>query len=141
MSTSAEDTRVATGAYVQRTLRICVGINPPRCPQGSLRGVFRLGSFSVSNNDTKTPPLDPLPGGPVPYFLQHRLQRKKTCPKRLHFGTGHVAIYFLNKWPRHQKRLIRRAVYSFACLRLFLPCQRRGCVVRAGFAAMHTLFF
>ena len=40
-----------------------------------------------------------------------------------------------------KKRLIRRAVYSFACLRLFLACQRRGCVVRTGFAAMHTLFF
>ena len=40
-----------------------------------------------------------------------------------------------------KKRLIRRAVYSFARLRLFLAFQRRGCVARTGFAAMHTLSF
>ena len=40
-----------------------------------------------------------------------------------------------------KKRLIRRTVYSCARLRLFLAFQRRGCVARAGFAAMHTLSF
>ena len=50
-------------------------------------------------------------------------------------------LYIFHAWPRHQKRLIRRAVYSFARLRLFLAFQRRGCVARTGFAAMHTLSF
>jgi len=50
-------------------------------------------------------------------------------------------LYIFNKWPRHQNRLICRAVYYFARLRLFLAFQRRGCVARTGFAAMHTLSF
>ena len=52
-----------------------------------------------------------------------------------------MAIYFFIRGQDAKKRLIRRAVYSFARLRLFLAFQRRGCVARAGFAAMHTLSF
>ena len=52
-----------------------------------------------------------------------------------------MAIYFLISGQDIKKRLIRRAVYSFAHLRLFLAFQRRGCVARAGFAAMQTLYF
>ena len=102
--------------------------------------MFRLGSFSVSNNDTKTPPLDPLPGDPVPYFLQHRLQRQKELFQTPAFLNRPCGYILLISGQDTKKRLIRRAVYSFACLRLFLPCPRRGCVVRTGFAAMHTLY-
>ena len=50
-------------------------------------------------------------------------------------------LYILISGQDIKKRLIRREVYSFARLRLFLAFQRRGCVARAGFAAMHTLSF
>ena len=63
-------------------------------PSRQLKGRVQTWIVQRIDNDTKTPPLYPLAGDPVPYFLQHRVQRKKTCSKRLHCGTGHVAIYF-----------------------------------------------
>ena len=66
---------------------------------------------------------------------------KQELFKTLAFSNRSCGYIFFIRGQDAKKRLIRRAVYSFARLRLFLAFQRRGCVARAGFAAMHTLYF